>query len=457
MTYSGALGTGSLGSFVLGSEFVQTLPVVIPPVPEPWVAGQRWSPAFAAAVRGSHARTARLVMLTSALTDDVILEGSTSILIDGTVTIDRTRQQRRSMTITVANAGGAWTPIGPGSAIYPGHMVRIDRGLVLADGSTEWMPLGVFVIEDPEMAVTAGGSTIGLAGTDRTRLAASSGFGAPFTLPAGTRVRDAVRTLAQDAGMGTQDDWYDLDDGSAALGADVTWEADDGRLDAMMRLASDHALELYCSATGVLTLRPIVAIEDVAAVWTFARGADAIMLGVTRKLSDAGAFNHVIVVGEGADVGPFRGEARDLNPASPLYNPADGSGPAGDRLAPIHRSALITSAGQAQAVAERMLREVALIEEQLSIPSAPHPGLEAGDVVDVREPVSGVADRYRLDQVVQPVGAGRMQISAARIRSFAPSPAPSVPILPFPITYPESADWIDRTWFEELSQPDATP
>jgi hypothetical protein len=373
------------------------------------------SAGFAAAVRGSHVRSARLVILTTALTESDVLEGTSSVLIEGSVSIDRTRQQRRTMTLTIANAGGVWTPTGPASPFYPGRMVRIDRGISVA-GAIEWVPLGVFGLDDPEMAVAPGGSTIRLAGTDRTRLAATSGFGVPTTLPRGTRIRDAVRTLAEAAGMGTDDALYDLEDASAALGADATWEADDGRLDAMMRLAADNALELYPSALGVLTLRPVVAVEDLAPVWTFARGADAIMLGVTRRLSDAGAYNHTIAVGEGADIGPFRGEARDTNPASPLYNPPDGSGPAGDRLAPIHRSALITSAGQAQAVAEAMLREVALIEEQLSIPATAHPALEAGDVVTVTEPVSGASDRYRLDSVTQPVGAGAMQLTAMRVR-----------------------------------------
>ncbi len=185
-----------------------------------------------------------------------------------------------------------------------------------------------------------------------------------------------------------------------------------------MGLAHDHALELYPDAAGVLVLRPTIALADSPVVWTFARGADAIMLGLTKRLSDAQLFNHVVVVGESAGVGPFRGEARDLNPASPTYNPLDGSGPIGDRLAPVYRSALITSTFQAQQVAEAMLREVALVEEQVSVPSAPHPALEAGDVVAITERLSATADRYLLDTVTQPVGAGAMQITAKRLRSL---------------------------------------
>ena len=90
----------------------------------------------------------------------------------------------------------------------------------------------------------------------------------------------------------------------------------------------------------------------------------------------------------------------------------------GDRLAPIYRSAKIMSAVQAQARADVMLREVALISEQVEVPSSPHPALEAGDVVDINEPLSGTAGRFVLDTVSIPVGAGSMNLSTKRVRGL---------------------------------------
>lgn len=376
------------------------------------------STAFADAVRNAdRKRATRLLLLTSLLVPTDVLSGDRALVLDGSVTIDRTRQQRRTMSLTISNENGAWTP-SPSSPLFLNRIVQVQRALYVGS-QPEWVPLGTFLIDDPEVTVSAGGSSIRLAGTDRTKLALSSNFTAPYTLGAGTRVRDAVRALAQQAGMGSDDRLYSLDDGGKFLGTDATFEESDNRLDAMMRLAQDYALDLYPDALGVLVLRPLLALETVAPVWTFERGSQAIMLGLTKRFSDATLFNHTVAIGEGVDFGPYRGEARDLNPASPVYNPVDGSGPVGDRVAPVYRSAGITSIAQAQEVAQAMLRDVALVQEAVSVPSVTHPALEAGDVVQITEATSATAARYSLDVVTQPVGGGPMQLSANRVRSLA--------------------------------------
>ncbi len=163
------------------------------------------SDAFAAAVRGSRRRASRLTVLNSVMQPTDVIAGEGSVVLDGTVTIDRTRDQRRTMSVSLADPDGTWTPTGPTSALYLNRLVRIERGLVLGSGATEWVTLGTFLLDEPQVSVTAAGASIQLAGTDRTKLAAFSSFGAPFTLPVGTRVRDAVRQLAADAGMGADD------------------------------------------------------------------------------------------------------------------------------------------------------------------------------------------------------------------------------------------------------------
>jgi hypothetical protein len=373
---------------------------------------------FLAAVRSSHTRTARVVSLASNLVELESYELDTSILIEGSVSVDRNRAQRRTVSARIANPEGAYSPIdleGPFGLL---QLVRIDRGISLPTG-TEWVPLGVFVVENPRPSVSAGASTLTFQGTDRTKILADSTFSAPRSFGAGTRVSDIIRSLAEEAGMGTLDELYNLDDDSSKISDTVSWPEEMSRLDACLELAAAHALELFPDPDGILVLRPIPDPNTAPVAFEFAPGETSIMTGIESERSASQLFNRVVVVGESANFGPFRGEARDLNPASPIYNPVDGTGPVGDRPAPIIRSALIGSSLQAQQVARAELPKVALIEESVYVTMAPHPALDASDIVLIDETLTRSGGRYMIDTLEVPIGAGTMSMTTKRVRSLS--------------------------------------
>lgn len=371
------------------------------------------SDAFAAAVRESHRWVTRVVLLDEDLQAAGELTGESGVVTGGVVAVDTAR--RRSCTVTLANEDGAHSPAGPADALFPNRLIAIDRGIVV-DGRPEYVRLGVFLVDRPLISVTAAGSSMTVAGQDRVKLALKSRFTVPSTFAAGTPIADVVRSVAQAAGMGAS--FYRLEDGGKSLAADRTFETDADRWPSLLTLAADYALDLFVDGDGYVVLAPAVSASALPEpVLTFERGAEAIMLGVTKEFGDDRLYNHVRVSGEGANLAPLAAEARDLNPASPAYNPDDGTGPIGDRLY-TYTSAMIRSIEQAAEVAAALLLRVALIEEALTIPSVVHPALEVGDVIAVVESDSRTADTYLVDTLSIPLASGPMTVTSRKVRSL---------------------------------------
>lgn len=371
------------------------------------------SAAFNAAIVQSHTRATRVTVLNADLTVSRRFTGDDGYAIDGRVSIDTSR--RRTCQLSLANPSGIWTPSAPGDPFYPNAIVRAERGIIV-NGAPEYVSLGVFLIDRPVVTVTSAGSTLQVSGQDRMKLALKSRFTKPAAYDEGTPIGDVVSSIAADAGMGTT--LYRIDDAGKALAADRFFETGQDRWPAIQTLAADYALEVFVDADGYLAIAPAVTDATVPqSSWTFSGGEQAIMLGITKDLSDDRLYNHVLVTGEASDLAPVAAEARDLNPASPAYNPIDGTGPIGDRLYTVS-SALIRDSQQAQEVADATLFDVALIEETITVPSIVHPALEVGDVVTIVESDSHTADDYLIDTMTIPLGTGPMTLTAKKLRSL---------------------------------------
>ena len=362
----------------------------------------------AALTAGRQRRITRVTVLDDSYAELALLSGEVGYAIGGTVELS---DDRRKLTLRIANPDGALTPADQYSLIYWNRQIRVERGLLLPGGTPEYVDLGIFLVDEPTVDVRASGTSLTIRGQDRLKRADKSKFTAPTTYALATRVGVVLADLADDAGMGGTR--YSLDDGGATLAAARTWELGEERLKAMYDLARDYSLRLYVDALGGLRSEPIVDPEQRPIVWEFRRGADATMLGVSKGWSDDRLYNHVLVTSESADSTPVYAEASDLNPASPAYV----NGPMGDRLYQ-YTSAMITSTGQAQAVADALLPKVALIEETIELPAIVNPALEYGDRVLVVEEDSRTETSYALESVSIPLGAGAMRLRASALRAF---------------------------------------
>jgi hypothetical protein len=371
------------------------------------------SAGFAAAILGAHQRTSRVALLNADLTVASFVTGDDGVVIHGSVTIDSSK--RRACEVVLVNEDGSWTPNGPDSPLYLNRLVRIERG-VYVNGGPEYVSLGVFLIDRPNVDVRGSGSTMTIRGQDRMKLAVKSKFTKPSRFYEGQGLGEVIQEIAQDAGMGAT--LYRIDDDGKTLAADRMFEIGEDRVDAMRLLSQSYGLEAFVDADGYLVVQPAMRPDTIPdPVFTFVRGENAIMLGISKGWDDDRLYNHSFVSGESSDQFPVSAEARDLNPLSPAYNPIDGTGPIGDRVF-AYTSAMIRSVDQAQDVADALLLQIALVEETIEIPSVVHPALEAGDVVGVIEPISKTNDAYLIDSITIPLGRGAMTTSSKQVREL---------------------------------------
>ncbi len=120
-------------------------------------------------------------------------------------------------------------------------------------------------------------------------------------------------------------------------------------------------------------------------------------------------YNGVIVTGESsANDTPPRGEAWDLNPASPTYL----YGPFG-AVPEFYSSPLITTQAQAETVAAAMLAGTLGKTEQLSWEQVVHPGLAPLDVVAVQF-ADGSSSSYVIDSLTVPLTVADIMSATAR-------------------------------------------
>ena len=100
--------------------------------------------AFRAAVASSHSIATQVLVgpWSGALTD------ISAYVLDGEVSVDRTRAQRRTCSLTIGDVSGGLIPRFASDTLAPtaAQYLRPYRGVTFPDGSTELMPLGVFRI-----------------------------------------------------------------------------------------------------------------------------------------------------------------------------------------------------------------------------------------------------------------------------------------------------------------------
>lgn len=231
-----------------------------------------------------------------------------------------------------------------------GQRAHICRGLTRPDGVTELVPLGWQRLEDwthdPE-ARTVTITTVGLlADVDDAELAG------PFQVPGGTSYQDAM-VAALD---GILPVWFDPALPVRTVGNGRTFESTN-RLDVLLELADTWPADLDVDSQGVVRVTPSGGTGDtlrLGPTWTPEGPAgpsdSGTLLVRPSSAGRAGIHNAYVVRGEGTDPerSPVTGTAAQLD------GPLAYGGPFG-RVVGTFSSQFITTNGQADAVAQRML------------------------------------------------------------------------------------------------------
>jgi hypothetical protein len=328
---------------------------------------------------------------------------------DGSVTIDRTAQNRRVGTVQIPWSLQTGETLGIDvRTLALGGYALVHRGLRYGDGSTELILLGRLRVESVTWDTL--GATASLELADRGAQVADTPFTSPYAA-AGVKPADAAAAIVNGV-FGSAIQYLKPYQPPTAMG-DVTFTGP--RTDALSTLEQSYAAETYFNANGDFVFAAKPAGTD-PVVWTIDSGVSGVMVDASESLDRTGIYNGVLVTGQGtADLAPVSALATYNDPTSPVR----WGGPFG-QVCMLADSTTATTQADAAATAQSLLNLNLKQTQQLTLTSAPNPALEAGDTIQVNYP-DGRVEQHLIDQVVTSLHTDAQSILTRTL--FAPTVA----------------------------------
>lgn len=338
---------------------------------------------FKAAIRQSHKVQTRV---------EVFIEGSFVALMypnDGSVSVDSRRNVRRTLSLSLVDSDRTLTP-GQGATsglLTPyGTELAVYRGIAYDDGTSELVPLGVFVVTQVEVKEDANGESISVQASDRSIRISRNKFLEPYQIASGTSLENGLRQLLRDR-------WVDVDTEFPATGVTlpkVVVDAQGGNdpWAAAVSIAEAFGYDLAFSPDGIARLQviPDPVADDPDEVYQ--DGTEAVLTTLTRTFDSSRSYNGVVVSSQGTtNAVPVRAIAWDENPNSITYR----YGAFGE-VPYFYQSSLITTAAQATQTALALLRKATGVAEAISWGQIVNPAHDVLDVVRIQRSSGSATD-----------------------------------------------------------------
>lgn len=350
-------------------------------------------------------------------------------LIDGTVDLDVTRGTRRTLTMSLLNPDGAFTPdknalsdIDWDGFFYVNRLIRLWRGVRYDSGEEELVPIGTFMVDKAETLVERGMSTVVIAGSDLWKKFTKSQFGLPRKFAKGTALNTVIKTLATEAGV-TQinlDPLAGRTSASNTLQTDKNVEADETRGDVLMDLCADYGIEIFFNPMGVLVTRDFQSPFNRKLAWDFAQD-DTMIFFMRSTINDDRLYNHAIVVGTAMASDKdnpviYKAELKDTDSSSPTRVTL-----IGDRVF-RYESNLLGSQESVNKSVTKIFYEHFLLSNSVDLEAVCNPSLEGNDVIRIIEPTfTGLNNRFLISALSVPLVTSKQKINMSRVLNIVPS------------------------------------
>jgi hypothetical protein len=297
-------------------------------------------------------------------------------VIGGQVRLDSNARVRRQGSITVGFDLEA-------NLDYVRHLpfggyVKIDRGILYADGTYERPTIGRLRVDTVSWSELEGQATLEL--SDRMAQVQDEPFTSPFT-PNYMHPSDAAVQAVQEVFGGSIVYHVRTDPASEPTLVDAVYDQD--RAQAVADLASSVGAAAYFDATGDFVIAPNPPDPSTATpVWEFDVGEGGTLLDLQENLDRSAVRNGVAVRGQAAaDSPPVYSLAVDGDTSSPTY----WGGPFG-KVALIVNLTSVQDQAQADETAVSLLNLRLGLARTITLRGVPMPALEPDDVVLARFP-----------------------------------------------------------------------
>lgn len=323
-------------------------------------------------------------------------------LTSGSVSVDSTRSERRNLDLELVDIDGQ-LPHGPDGLWYD-KIIKPYTGIEY-DGIRYATCLGEFMIDKLERPHFP--HNVKITGRDFTKKLLLSTFTQTTTFTVGQPPETIIRTIASNAGISK----FALSPTGQVTGEPYTFERNTVRWKAIEALADAAAHEAYFDNFGYLVLRPLVDPLTAPLAHSFKTGQDGNLVSFQKVAEDTRLRNHVVVYGDRQANPLVFAEAENVEPSSPTQIAKIG------RRTHSHPTKFIESNADAQLLADRLLRVMALEQYDITMDAISAPWLEAGDAVEFLDPNPGVNQptRFLLSSFTISLGLGPMSVNAKRI------------------------------------------
>lgn len=323
----------------------------------------------------------------------------------GNISVDQARDERRNLDLTLFNQNGELDS-GPGLFWYD-KIIKAFRGVVATDGTEWYTQVGEFMIDRISEKHFPPGE-LQVTGRDYVKKLLNSKFRYTTAYPPTDYIEDVVQSIAFAAGVRK----FDLPVTNRVLDVQATFEQGVTRWEAIKQVCVSASYEPFFRPDGTLTMKLYADPSSTPAEETFNVGANGVLVSYDKQASDNRLRNVVVVAGESTDTIPVTRVAANHEAGSPTSVEE-----IGERVELI-TSPLITTATQAQQLADNMLSVNKLEEFNINFASLVFPWLDVGVVIDIPSVDNGSAyysTRYLLSSLNIPLGLGPMTANGKRI------------------------------------------
>lgn len=293
----------------------------------------------------------------------------------------------------------------------PNIEISVQRGIKLADGSFEYVPLGVFSTDTAELPKSVTG-TVRWNGSDRSKKISRSKFTDPYQITSGTTLASAGGNL-----LSTRfaDVTYNFANVTETINANVTFDAGDQTdpWECARNLFADYGYDLNFDGTGSARAVAVTDPTTSAAVFDFGAGSTNLVLDGTIYGSLEQTYNGVIATGEGTNVAtPVRADLWDTDVTSPTYY-LGGFG----KVPLFYSSPLITTSDEANRAAAYLLAKLKGKSESFAWPAIVNPALEPLDVISMT--IGGQIYQVIIDSLTIPLKVSEPMTASARLTAVS--------------------------------------
>lgn len=296
-------------------------------------------------------------------------------------------------------------------AITPfGNELKLYRGVQYQDGSTEYIPLGVFVMTEISIKDSNEGVSISIKGEDRSIYVSRAKWTQPYQMLS-TTLEASLTALLQNRYPNIQTNFptTNVTVQTIIFGTDSN---NDAWQDAV-NLATLVGYDLYFDVTGVATMKQFPSVSTASVVATYQEGKSTMITSLDRTLSSKETYNGVIYTIQGTNVTtPIRVEVWDEDTTSPTYR----YGVFGQAPTFITTNVVATQT-EAINAATLLLSTYIGAQEQINWTALVDPALDVNDVVYVSTVGSKVSRLLIIDSLEIPLEpTNSMQAKARTVR-----------------------------------------